>query len=78
MFTNHYPNRIQHQNDPSFIEDAATGNETWFNEGLAEIEMDDDENNLPSLESITPSTASRTQRSATPEDEKLDWGEDKL
>ena len=37
---------------------------------------DDDEDEIPPLEPQTPSEG--TPRTATPEDERLDWGEDEL
>ena len=46
----------------------------------AEMPMDEDEgeDEVPPLESVTPSTSEGTRRTMTPEDEKLDWGEEEL
>ncbi|KAF9781500.1 hypothetical protein BJ322DRAFT_1111423 [Thelephora terrestris] len=40
--------------------------------------MEEDEDVVPPLESVTPSTSEGTRRTMTPEDEKLDWGEEEL
>ena len=44
----------------------------------APMEGDEDKDEVPPLESVTPSTSEGTQRTAMPEDEKLDWGEEEL
>ena len=43
-----------------------------------EAPMEEDEDEVPPLESVTPSTSEGTRRTMTPEDEKLDWGEEEL
>ena len=44
----------------------------------APMEEDEDEDEVPPLEAVTPSTSEGTRRTMTPEDEKLDWGEEEL
>ena len=36
------------------------------------------EDEVPPLKPVTPSTLEGTRRTMTPEDEKLNWGEDEL
>ena len=43
-----------------------------------EEDEDGNEDEVPPLESVTPSTSEGTRRIMTPEDEKLDWGEEEL
>ena len=44
----------------------------------APMEEDETEDEVPPLEAVTPSTSEGTRRTMTPEDEKLDWGEEEL
>ena len=44
----------------------------------APMEEDENEDKVPPLEPVTPSTLEGTRRTMTLEDEKLDWGEDEL
>ena len=44
----------------------------------APMEEDENEDEVPPLEAVTPSTSEGTRRTMTPEDEKLDWGEEEL
>ncbi|KAF9785291.1 hypothetical protein BJ322DRAFT_1108746 [Thelephora terrestris] len=92
LFFTLYPDDIPHPEDHQFVEDAMREEESWEdNKRVAtpvdeqeEIPMDEqveipmDEDEVPPLEAVTPSTSEGTQRTATPEDEKLDWGEDEL
>ena len=76
LFLSLYPEGIPHQKDRHFIEDALTG-EAWEENGIVEEPMDE-EDEVPPLEPRTPSPAQEITRIVTPEDEKLDWGEDEL
>ena len=88
-----YPDDIPHPEDNQFVKDAAREEETWEEdkqeeryadeqgETLTEEQpMDEDEGDdeVPPLESVTPSTSEGTRRTMTPEDERLDWGEEEL
>ena len=44
----------------------------------APMEEDENEGEVPPLEAVTPSTSEGSRRTMTPEDEKLDWGEEEL
>ena len=74
LFLSLYPEGIPHQNDRRFIEDAAAEG-TWIGDAAVDTPMDE-EDEPPPLEPQTPSQG--TPRTATPEDERLDWGEDDL
>ena len=74
LFQALYPNGIEHQNDRHFIEDAAAEEETWEESTPVEVPMDEEDDDVPPLEPQTPTEG--TPRIVTPEDERLDWGED--
>ena len=78
LFTSLYPNGIGHQDDHQFIEDAAAGEEMWGESGDTEGPMDEDEYaDVPLLEPVTPpNPPPGNLRPITPDDEKVDWGED--
>ena len=69
-----YPEGIPHQNDRRFVEDA-TAEETWTGEVVVEVHIDK-EDEPPPLEPQNPSQG--TPRTTTPDDKRLDWGEDDL
>ena len=74
LFQNLYPNGIKQQNDHHFVKDTTTEEETWEENMPVEVPMDEEDNDVPPLEPQNPSEG--TPRIMTPEDEKLDWGED--
>ena len=74
LFLSLYPEGIPHQNDRQFVEDAEA-EETWTGEVVVEAHMDE-EDEPPPLEPQNPSQG--TPRTTTPDDERLDWGEDDL
>ena len=73
-----YSNRIDHQDDHQFIEDMATGEEMWGKCGGTEGPMDkDNDNDMPPLELVTPlNPPPGNLGTVTPDNEKVDWGED--
>jgi len=77
LFLTLYPNGISHQSDRQFVEDAEVEQEMLGGSMLAGMPMDDAEDDLPPLEPVTP-TSPQSPRTTTPEDERLDWGEDDL
>ena len=83
LFLTLYPNGIDHQSDRYFVEDAQVEQELWGGSILTqaprddEAPMDDEDDDLPPLEPITL-TPPRSLRTVTPEDERLDWGEEDL
>ena len=85
LFRDLYPRGIINQNDRQFVEDAATAQDEMWEGTTREVTMGEDNghdnDDVPSLESVTPSTPSPPPgipRDETPFDEKLDWGEDEL
>ena len=80
LFTSLYLNGIGHQDDHQFIEDAAAGEEMWGESRDTEGPMDEDEYaDVPPLELVTPpNPLPGSLRPITPDDEKVDWGEDEL
>ena len=73
LFPSYYPDGIDHQNDREFIEDAAAAESA-----PGETPMEEEYDDLPPLESATPSPAQGTPRVVTPEDERLDWGDEDM
>ena len=74
-----YPNGIDCQEDCQFIKDAAMEEERWGESRLGQRLMDEDEDDVPPLELVTPLNPPQGNlRAVTPGDEKLDWGEDEL
>ena len=74
LFLSLYPEGIPHQDDRRFVEDAAV-EEVWTGNKVIDAPMDEGVE-PPPLESQTPSQG--TPRTTTPDDERLDWGEDEL
>ena len=74
LFLSLYLEGIPHQNNHQFVEDAEA-EETWTGEVVVEAHMDE-EDEPPPLEPQNPSQG--TPRTTTPDDERLDWGEDDL
>ena len=78
LFMSLYPNGIDRQEGHQFIEDAAMEEERWGESRLGGRPMDEDEDDVPPLEPVTPPNPPQGNlRAVTPGDEKLDWGEDK-
>ena len=78
LFLSLYPNGIPRPNDRHFVEDAMRDDESWEDKPVDQPMEEDEEDEMPPLEDVTPSTSEGTRRSATPEEEKLDWGEEEL
>ena len=81
LFRGLYPNGITNQDDPQFVEDAAMSQEKMQEGTPAEIAMEEDDDEMPPLESRSPSTVGPpmgSPRAQTPLDERLDWGDDEL
>ena len=74
-----YPNGIGRQDDHQFIEDTVAGEEMWGESGDTEGPMDKDEYaGVPPLEPVTLlNPPPGNLRPITPDDKKVDWGEDK-
>jgi len=75
LFMAEYPSGITHQNDCDFVEDAANEEDTWEENETVEVSMDE-EDEIPPLEQQTPSSPAGTPRTMTPEDERVNYGDD--
>ena len=80
LFMSLYLNRIGCQDDHQFIEDMVAGEEMWGKSGDTEGPMDEDKyTNVPPLEPVTPpNPPPGNLRAVTPDNKKVDWGEDEL
>jgi hypothetical protein len=79
LFPSYYPDGIDHQNNRDFVEDAAVTEGTgWGESAPEEVPMEDKDDDVPPLESATPSPIPGTPRVVTPEDERVDWGDDDM
>ena len=77
LFITLYPAGISRQDDRHYIEDAEVEDDAWGGNLLAGAPMDEGDDDMPPLVSVTP-TPPQSPRAITPEDERLDWGEDEL
>lgn len=75
LYLDLYPNGIAHQADNRFIEDAAE--EMWEDAPVGEpMDEEDEEDDLPPLQTPTPSPPQGPSRAMTPIEERVDYGPD--